>query len=52
MSILYDYGVGGIFYEVNNAKRYYLRSKNAKRYFYSKFAYFYKSDILISDLFF
>jgi len=42
MSILYDYGVGGIIYEVNNAKR----------YFYSKFAYFYKSDILISDLFF
>ena len=27
MSILYDYGVGGIFYEVNNAKRYFLRSK-------------------------
>ena len=24
MSILYDYGVGGIFYEVNNAKRYFL----------------------------
>ena len=36
MSILYDYGVGGIFYEVNNAKRYYLRSKKRKATLFTK----------------
>ena len=36
MSILYDYGVGGIFYEVNNAKRYYLRSKKRKAILFTK----------------
>ena len=40
MSILYDYGVGGIFYEVNNAKRYFYEVNNAKRYFLCKICIF------------
>ena len=56
MSILYDYGVGGIFYEVNNAKRYYLRSKKRKAIFLFKICIFlqkwytYKWFILLNFL--